>query len=215
MSDSINAPERTALLVVDPYNDFMSDGGKLYELVRATAEAVGFHANLRAILTATRHAGIRVAVVPHHRFRDGDFEGWHALNASQVRATRLKPFAVGTWGAEWHPEFGPRDGDIIAQEHWAQNGFANTDLDQQLRQHGIENIIVTGFVANTCVEATARYGMELGYHVTVVPDATAAFDQDGMTAARINAPTYAHAILSTDELVASLQSTRALQDQHA
>ena len=57
--------------------------------------------------------------------------------------------------------------------------------------------------------------MELGYHVTVVPDATAAFDRDGMTAAHINAPTYAHAILSTHELVASLQSMSSVEDRHA
>ena len=146
MPDSINAPGRTALLVVDPYNDFMSDGGKLYELVRPVAEAVGFHANLRAVLTAARGVGIRVAVVPHHRFREGDFEGWHALNASQVRATNLKPFAVGTWGAEWHPEFGPRDGDIVAQEHWAQNGFANTDLDQQLVSTASRTLLSPGLL---------------------------------------------------------------------
>lgn len=33
---------RTALLIVDPYNDFMSEGGKLYEATKATAAAVGF-----------------------------------------------------------------------------------------------------------------------------------------------------------------------------
>jgi nicotinamidase-related amidase len=206
MSDPIAASRRTALLVIDPYNDFMSEGGKLYDLVRESAESVGFHDNLRNLLTAARGAGLRVAVVPHHRFREGDFEGWHARNASQIRAMTLKPFAVGTWGAEWHPDFGPQAGDIVAQEHWAQNGFANTDLDQQLHQHGVENIIVTGFVANTCLEATARYGMELGYHVTFVPDATAAFSEDGMAAALTNAPTYAHAIRSTDELIAELHA---------
>ena len=33
----------TALLVVDPYNDFMSEGGKLYERTKETVEAVGFY----------------------------------------------------------------------------------------------------------------------------------------------------------------------------
>jgi len=44
----------------------------------------------------------------------------------------------------------------------------NTDLDAQLKQRGIEKIILVGFVANTCIESTARFGMELGYHVTLV-----------------------------------------------
>ena len=34
---------------------------------------------------------------------------------------------------EFHPEFGPREGDVIVLEHWAQSGFANTDLDAQLK----------------------------------------------------------------------------------
>jgi nicotinamidase-related amidase len=60
-------------------------------------------------------------------------------------------------------------------------------------------------VANTCVEATARCGAELGYHVTLVRDATAAFSSEAMRAAHeINGPTFAHAILMTDELIAAL-----------
>jgi nicotinamidase-related amidase len=68
-----------------------------------------------------------------------------------------------------------------------------------------------GLVANTCIEATGRIGMELGYHVTLVRDATAAFTQEAMHAAmNINGPTYAHAILTTTELLAALRlsSTR-------
>jgi nicotinamidase-related amidase len=102
---------------------------------------------------------------------------------------------------------GPRPGDIVIHEHWAQSGFANTDLDAQLKLHGIRKIILVGMVANTCVESTARFGMELGYHVTLVNDATAAFDPDGMHAAHeVNGPTFAHAIVSTDQLLASLSS---------
>ena len=60
-------------------------------------------------------------------------------------------------------------------------------------------------VANTCVEATARCGAELGYHVTLVRDATAAFSPEAMHAAHeINGPTFAHAILTTDAVIAAL-----------
>jgi nicotinamidase-related amidase len=60
-------------------------------------------------------------------------------------------------------------------------------------------------MANTCIEATGRGGAELGYHVTLVPDATAAFSPEAMHSAhQINGPTFAHAILTTDELLAVL-----------
>jgi len=66
----------------------------------------------------------------------------------------------------------------------------------------VEKIILVGFVANTCIEGTARFGMELGYHVTLIKDATAAFDREGMHAAHeVNGPRFAHAILTTDELL--------------
>jgi nicotinamidase-related amidase len=59
---------------------------------------------------------------------------------------------------------------------------------------------------NTCIETTARFGMHLGYHVTLVRDATAAFSSEAMHAAHaINGPTFAPAILTTEELLARLE----------
>jgi nicotinamidase-related amidase len=47
--------------------------------------------------------------------------------------------------------------------------------------------------------------MELGYHVTLVRDATAAFSRDHMHAAHeLNGPTFAHAIPTTSELLDAL-----------
>ncbi len=58
---------------------------------------------------------------------------------------------------------------------------------------------------NNRIASTSRYAIELGYHVTLVRDATAAFSKAMMHAAHVlNGPTYAHAILDTRELVAAL-----------
>jgi nicotinamidase-related amidase len=209
MTTTIYAADRTALLIVDPYNDFMSAGGKLYEATRETAEAVGFYDNMRTLIPAIRAARIQVIIVPHHRWREGDYVGWKHMNPTQVRGNQIHGFAAGTWGGAFHPAFGPRDGDVVVLEHWAQSGFANTDLDAQLTQRGIEKIILVGMVANTCIEGTARFGMEPGYHVTLVKDATAAFEPEGMHAAHeVNGPRFAHALLTTEELLALLPATR-------
>jgi nicotinamidase-related amidase len=86
---------------------------------------------------------------------------------------------------------------------------AGPDLDFQLRQHGVDRIILIGMIANTCIEATGRYGMELGYHVTLVRDATAAFSEEAMRCAHdVNGPTYAHAIGVTSELLAAMGNAR-------
>ena len=199
--------DTTALLFVDPYNDFLSEGGKIWPRVKEVALRVGLLDNLRAISGAARNAGMKVFIVPHRRWEPGDYECWHHPNPTQIAIMKTHSFARGEWGGEWHPDFAPQAGDVIIKEHWAQSGFANTDLDQQLKQHGISHVIVVGLLANTCIESTSRYAMELGYHVTLVRDATAAFSEELMHAAHeLNGPTYAHAIVKTGELVSALSA---------
>ncbi len=54
MTTTTYASDRTALLIVDPYNEFMSEGGKFYEATRKTAEAVGLYDNMRKLIPAIR-----------------------------------------------------------------------------------------------------------------------------------------------------------------
>jgi len=111
-------------------------------------------------------------------------------------------FEHGTWGGEIRSEFKPLPGEIVASEHWCSSGFANTDLDLQLKKHGIHRLIVMGLIAHPCVEATVRYAAELGYEVTVVRDATADYSDVEMHAALdVNLPSYASAIVTTTEVV--------------
>jgi nicotinamidase-related amidase len=196
---------RTGLLLVDPYNDLLSDGGRLWPQVKAVAESVNLLTHLRALVEAARRAGLVVFYVPHRRWREGDYDGWRHPSPYQTLTDREAIFGEGMWGGEWHPELMPQPGDVVIQEHWGQNGFANTDLDLQLKQRFIGKIILTGMTANTCVEATARGGAELGYQVTLVRDATAAFSTEAMHAAHdINGPTFAHAIVTTDAVINAL-----------
>jgi len=60
-----------------------------------------------------------------------------------------KTFENGTWGGEIRSDFEPQPGDILALEHWCSGGFANTDLDLQLKKHGIHKLIVIGLIAHT------------------------------------------------------------------
>lgn len=199
------SPADTGLLLVDPYNDFLSEGGKLNGMAKAVADRVGALANLQAVVKAARQVGVQVFYVPHHRARPGDFQTWTHPSPYQLGASQAQVFALGSWGGEWHPDFKPQDGDVLVHEHWGASGFANTDLDLQLKQHRIAKVILVGMLANTCIESTARSAAELGYHVTLVRDATAAFSEEALHAAHeINGPTYAHAIVTTAELLDAL-----------
>jgi hypothetical protein len=102
------------------------------------------------------------------RWREGDYAGWQSLAPVQRGAAAAKVVAEGTWGGEFHPDFQAAHGDIVASEHSASSGFANTDLDLLLEELGLSKVIVIGLRANTCMESTVRQAVELGYEGTLV-----------------------------------------------
>jgi nicotinamidase-related amidase len=198
----------TALLVVDPYNDFISEGGKIWPRIKAVAEANNCVPHMHQVLAAARQAELRVFFAMHHRYRPGDYETWKYVAPIQRAAWERKSFEDGTWGGQFRSEFEPAPGEIVASEHWCSSGFANTDLDLQLKKHGIHRLIVIGLIAHTCIEATVRFAAELGYDVTVVKDAVADYSDEMMHAAlELNMPNYASAIVTADEVVTALAQT--------
>jgi nicotinamidase-related amidase len=199
--------EITALLVVDPYNDFISEGGKIWNRIKGVAEANNCIPNMLQILNAARQAKLHVFYALHRRYRPGDYESWKYIAPIQKKGWSSKAFEFGTWGGEIRSEFTPHPGDIVAAEHWCSSGFANTDLDLQLKKHGIHRILVVGLIAHTCIEATVRYAAELGYEVIVVKDATADYSNDEMHAAlEVNIPNYATAVVTAGEIVHAISS---------
>jgi nicotinamidase-related amidase len=197
--------QATALLVIDPYNDFISEGGKVWDRLKGVAQSNGCIPHMLQVLTAARAKGLRVFYAMHHRYRPGDYETWKYVAPIQRAAWDRRTFEFGSWGGEIRSEFAPLPGEIVAQEHWCSSGFANTDLDLQLKKHGIHQLIAIGLIAHTCLEATVRYAAELGYDVTVVRDATTSYSDEHMHATLdINMPNYARAIVPADEIVATI-----------
>src|SRR5215472_2667587 len=207
MAEVIYSKPLTALLIIDPYNDFISEGGKVWDRLKAVAEANSCVPHMLQVLHAARKAGRRVFYALHRRYRPGDYETWKYVAPIRKAAWSGKTFEYGAWGGEIRREFEPQPGDIVALEHWGSSGFANTDLDLQLKKHGIHKLIVMGLIAHTCVEATVRYAAEHGYDVTLVKDAAASYSDEEMHAALdINIPTYASAIVTTKEIIVSISS---------
>jgi len=204
--------EITGLVLIDPYNDFISEGGKIWDRIKKVAEENQCVPHMLQILEAARKSDIRVFYAMHRRYREGDYQTWKYIAPIQKAAWSRKSFEYGTWGGEIRAGFEPQAGDVVAAEHWCSSGFANTDLDLQIKKHGIHKLIVMGLIAHTCLEATVRYAAELGYEVTVVKDATASYSDEHMHAAlEINLPNYASAVVTTDEILVSLASPAGVQ----
>jgi ureidoacrylate peracid hydrolase len=197
----------TALLVIDPFNDFISEGGKVWSRLKPVAEANNCIPHMLEVLTSARKAGLRVFYALHHRYRPGDYENWKYIAPIQQAAWTRRTFEAGTWGGEIRSELAPLAGDIVAQEHWCSSGFGNTDLDLLLKQHGIHQLIMIGLIAHTCLDATVRSAADLGYQVTVVRDATASYSDEHMRAAlEISIPNYASAVVTTSELIEAIDA---------
>jgi nicotinamidase-related amidase len=73
----------TALLVIDPYNDFISEGGKIWGRIKDVAEANNCVSHMLEVLNAARKAGLRVFYAMHHRYQPSDYETWKYMRQSR------------------------------------------------------------------------------------------------------------------------------------
>jgi len=69
-------------------------------------------------------------------------------------------------------EVAPISGESVITKNYP-NSFIQTDLDQQLKALGVQNIVLAGFMTHMCINSTAHGGFNLGYAATVVANATA------------------------------------------
>lgn len=204
--DSAPEPARTALVVVDPYNDFLSVGGKGWLLNRATLSKFDTNANLGRLLTHARAKQMPVCFAPHARYRRGLFDQRRFLNPSLYLARLFRTFAVNRWGGRFRNGLGPLADEFVASEHLVSSAFVGTDLDQHLTAAGVQEMVLCGCLSNTCIESTARSAVELGYRVTIIADALAAMSPcDHDAAIESGFPMCAHRVMSTAEWIGAMQ----------
>ncbi len=191
-------PARTAVLVVDAQRSETS------EEVRASKP--GYHRQLTTvavpriarILQAARRAGCEVVyTVIEALTRDGrDRSLDHKL--SDILIPRGSPLARVI------EELAPHEDDIVLPKT-SSGVFNSTTLDYVLRNLGIENLIVVGFLTDQCVDMAVRDGADRGYYVTCVGDACATHSAERHAAALSAFAGYCR-ILSTDLIVAELDA---------
>ncbi len=106
INTDLHDAKHTGLLIVDPCNDFMSEGGKLYKAIKPTADESGMFENLRKIIPAARTAKIQVFIVPHHRSHAPDAEVPYRPAAQALTSLLSRGFQVSSTQPE-PPRPGP------------------------------------------------------------------------------------------------------------
>ena len=205
MKKDINQ-KSTALVIIDPQNDFLSEKGVAWDLVGEQVKKHKVVEKLEDLISKAQAAGVTVVYSPH--YYDKEYEAWKDNNPIDTLMFDRKMFDRGTWGSEWHPDLVPNEEVVIVAPHKNFSGFHTSDLDIQLRKRGIDTIYLAGMSANLCVESHLRDGEEKGYHVVVINDATAAAGDPAYEAALVNYGLIAHESIKADEATKRLDKIK-------
>ena len=213
-------PERTALLITDPQNDFLSPDGVTWGVVGESVTENNTVEHIEALFKAAKENDIPVFISPHYYYPHD--HGWKFEGALEAMMhgigmfDRKDPLSVEGFegsGADWLERYKPyiEDGKTVVASPHKMFGPENNDLILQLRKRGIDKVILGGMSANLCTEAHMRELLEQGFEVAVVKDATAAAiveEGDGYQAALVNFRFIANTVWTTDEAVAAIRQSR-------
>lgn len=198
-------PDRTALLVIDPVNDFLSEGGAAWDLVQITVKMHDVVENLKRAIEGARERGIPVLFGPM-AYTEEDYanEALHRRTGINRIMFERRMFLAGSWGADFHPDLRPRADEIVLLPHKGTDVF-ETDLPDHLRHLGITHLVIAGMTANLCCESTGRHAAEAGYDVTFLWDAIGAENVPSYEAAvNLDFPLIANAVMRVEEFLAAI-----------
>ncbi len=209
-------PERTALVITDPQNDFLSPDGVTWEVVGESVTENNTVEHIEALFKAAKANDIPVFISPHYYYPTD--HGWKFEGALEVLMhnigmfDRKSPLSLEDFegsGADWLERYNPYidDGKTIVVSPHKVYGPETNDLVLQLRKRGVDKVILAGMSANLCTESHMRELLEQGFEVAVVKDATAAAKLpglDGYASAVTNYRFMANTVWTTDQAVAAI-----------
>ena len=196
--------EKTAIFITDPQNEFLSEGGAAWPLVGEEVINDKVVEHQIALVAAAKEVGIPVFYSPH-TYTEMDYANWKLLNPIDQLMFDIDMFHQGTWGHDFHPDLVPNDMTVVMNPHKGLSNFHAGDAKMQLRQYGIQTLIMAGMSANLCVESHLRDAIENGFEVIVIADATAGAGPHAKNAALINFEFIANEVTVTDDIISRLQ----------
>ena len=216
--------ERTAIVIIDPQNDFLSPSGVAWEVVGESVTENNTVANIEALMKAAKTYDLPLFISPHYYFpadHRWKFEGalenlMHSIGMFDRPGPLQLDGLIGS-GADWLDIYKPyiEDGKTVICSPHKVYGPENNDLILQLRKQRIDKVILGGMSSNLCVESHLRELLEQGFEVAVVKDATAGAkvpEGDGYASALVNYRMLANTVWSTQEALQVLeQSLPSLQ----
>eukprot|EP00928_Gymnodinium_smaydae_P082813 TRINITY_DN660_c0_g1_i14.p1 TRINITY_DN660_c0_g1~~TRINITY_DN660_c0_g1_i14.p1 ORF type:complete len:338 (+),score=87.48 TRINITY_DN660_c0_g1_i14:72-1085(+) len=169
---------KTAIVFIEYQNEFASEGGKLYPAVKDVMKSNGMLVKSAALASKARAAGVKIMHTPisfKADASDNPNKGFGIL----AGCAKDGLFTEGTWNAEFCESMKPCKGDVVIKGKKGLDAFPGTDLERQLVAHGIETVVLAGFLTNCCVESTMRTAYEKGFNVITLTDGVATTSAQG------------------------------------
>ena len=216
---------RTALVITDPQNDFLSPNGAALNVVGESVKANHTVENLEKLFKVAKKKGIMVFVSPHYYFKHDHYwriEGtleWLMHNANMFNRTHILKIdgfeGSGADGLERYKKYMDEDNIVITNPHKVY-GLESNDLALQLRKRGYDSVILAGMSSNLCTESHMRDLVESGFEVAVVKDATAGVILPGLNAyeaSLVNFRMIASHVFTTKEIVSEIRNFKNKSDR--
>lgn len=185
-------PKETVVVLIEFQNEFASPSGGLYEAVKEVLEKNQTIPNTVDLVAKARAKGVQLIYVPIAFSKD--YREMQPVPFGILKGVKDgKLFIKGSKAAEIIDELKPQAGDLVLEGKRGLCGFASTNLDFTLRQHGFKNVALAGFLTNVCVESSMRSAYDLGYNVITLTDCTATTSLEIQEfTVKTNYPIYSH-----------------------
>jgi len=204
-------PKQSALLFIDVQNfSAHPKGGEFRDLSETELAAkYGYYferlrnvavPNMQRLQKAARDAGVEVmyatieSLTKDGRDRSLDYKitGFHVPK--------------GSWDGKVIDELAPGEDEIVLPKT-SSSVFVSTHIDYILRNLGVKQLVISGLVTDQCIESAVRDACDLGYLVTLVPDACATYSQERHDNSLRAIKGYCRQV-DTDALIAELSGAR-------
>jgi ureidoacrylate peracid hydrolase len=203
-------PTKTALIVIDLQNGFMLEG-VAHSLCKTAIEIVP---NVNRIADTLRRTGGQVVWIKN-TFTQESLVSWsvmHAMCTADRLQKRMESMTEGAKGHQLWAGLDVQEEDLILQKtRFSAFIQGSSDLETVLIEHGIDTVIITGTVTNTCCESTARDAMMRNFKTIMVSDANAAGSDEEHNASLIGFYLTFGDVMSTDLLVQCLERNAKLR----
>ena len=172
--------DKTAVIFVGYQNDYFADDGILRAVIEESDRTNRILENSITVAEGLRDTPATMIQTPIV-FTENYSELVNPVGILKT-ISEVKAFQAGTPGGDIIAEFKEFGDRIITVEgKRGLNAFASTELNDTLKDRGIEEVVLSGAVTSICIDSTGRAAHERGYRVSVLSDCTASrtpYEQD-------------------------------------